>query len=304
MAVSLSTLEWLESRIALEQSRHTLTLEDYKRAAYAYVVILVLLCAATLAVFGAGKERKLARELAVKAKEAPGGGEDAIKSRALAEEASKAEKRAMKRLSWGLSCFNSALLTAMGGVYCFVLVRKSGFALTLHDLQNTNNISGLTCLWFALFNATDLIFGTLFYPKQMDPLTAYVHHPLYIYIMFACSTGTYGFWWSASKQSLVAASGAPFSSSFMLSCLEELPTLILGVGSVVPALRSDMGFGASFFVLRIVYHGFLMSQSLYVRVDPIQSGLFGLTMIMHLFWFKGWVVSMLGKSAQPKTKRQ
>jgi hypothetical protein len=90
----------------------------------------------------------------------------------------------------------------------------------------------------------------------------------------------------------------------MLSCLEELPTLILGVGSIVPALRSDMGFGASFFVLRIVYHGFLMSQSLYVRVDPIQSGLFGLTMIMHFFWFKGWVVSMLGKSAQPKTKRQ
>jgi len=215
--------------------------------------------------------------------------------------ATKAAEKAMKRFSWVPSSINSALLTVIGCLYCFVVVQESGFAFDKKTFCSTNNFSALICLWFAMFNATDLIFGSIFYPKQMDVMTAFVHHPLYIYIMYACTTGNYGVTLSGEL-----ASAAPFSGSFMLVCVEEFPTLILGLGTVVPALRSEWGFGSSFFILRIVYHGWVMLRGYQVGVHAIQMSLFGLTMVMHIIWFRGWVIRMIsgGKKVAGKKPKE
>ena len=44
----------------------------------------------------------------------------------------------------------------------------------------------------------------------------------------------------------------------MIVTLEELPTWLLAAGAMFPSLRTDLGFGASFFLLRICYHFYNM----------------------------------------------
>ena len=276
--MSHATINWPSIFDLRDQSkRYTLTDQSYICAFFSFALILATLCVLTLAFFG-------------------------VKSKGGIADQDTTHKKAMKRLSWVLSCFNSGLLTALGFAYVVFQFQESGFELQKHSLQHIDNFSALTCLWFAMFNVTDLVFGTIYYPKQMDPLTAYVHHPLFIYIMFACTTGYYGgiSWPSTTSwRSIIFDRVPPFSSSFMLVCAEELPTFILALGSVYPTLRSDLGFGVSFFLLRILYHAFVMLRGIYVGVHPFQSCLYGITLFMHMFWFKGWVTSMR-KNAKKK----
>ena len=201
------------------------------------------------------------------------------------------EEVAMRRLSWILSCVNSFMLTAIGGVYCYYKLRRSQLPMVYSDLHCNDNVAHLVALWFAMFNAADLIFGTLMYPEQMDPITAYVHHPLFIYIMYASTTGHYG--WNPMTMKALYCDG--FAPVFLIGCVEELPTFILGFGSVFPAWRLDIGFGVSFFLLRVIFHGCILVQSFLANVHPLVTGLCCLTMVMHIFWFRGWVVSYLKK---------
>lgn len=76
---------------------------------------------------------------------------------------------------------------------------------------------------------------------------------------------------------------------FALCLMEELPTFLLGAGSVCPSMRSDLAFGVSFFVLRILWHGFMLyyhvSRSLYTGLILFIA----LTFTMHVQWFSTWV---------------
>jgi hypothetical protein len=249
---------------------------DFAKAAALFAGVLILLCVLAQLVFGVKRQRD--------AKKTP--------------EQDAAEKKGLRRLSWALSCFNSGLLTLLGCVYTYFKFKETGITLQYKSLHNSDDMSFLVCLWFGLFNATDLVFGSLMYPAQMDFLTAYIHHPLFIYIMIACTTGYYGVWMENGK--LVPTLVPAFAPSFMLMTVEELPTFILALGSVFPSLRSDLGFGISFFLLRIVYHGYVMMRGIQVGVHTFTSCLFGLTMVMHIFWFRGWVVSYLNPKKKDK----
>lgn len=256
---------------------YSLTTQSCWCAFYTFAVILVCMCFLTHLFYGVKKQSKN------KADKKSIDGDN--------------EKKALRKLSWVLSCFNSGLLTALGCIYTYYKLRDTGMVLDYKTLHNQDNFSFLVCIWFAMFNATDLIFGGIFYLQQMGFMTACIHHPLFIYIMIACTTGCYGIWWS--KGGLVATLVPPFAPSFMLMTVEELPTFILALGSVFPSCRSDMGFGITFFLLRIVYHGYVLVRGIHVGVHPFVSSLFAITGVMHIFWFRGWVVSQLW----PKDKK-
>lgn len=306
--------------------RYTLTRESYVTATYVYAVVLVLMCWVTLVVFGVKRAgRGLNTDAAQRGP--PGLLEGILRRRACktlskgrheyevawrtdssksakpswhtkqemidwgfqrAVERRDEEEVAMKRLSWILSCVNSFALTVIGAVYAY---HKLKAPFSYDSLQSRDNVSQLVALWFAMFNITDLVFGSIVYPEQMDPLTAYVHHPLFIYIMYACTTGHYGF----NPFTLQPVVSDGFAPTFLLMCVEELPTFILGLGSVFSALRLDVGFGLTFFLLRIVYHGYVLVQAVSVGVQPLVTGLFCLTMTMHLYWFYGWIKSYMKK---------
>ena len=86
-----------------------------------------------------------------------------------------------------------------------------------------------------------------------------------------------------------------FTLLFSLFLVEEFPTFLLGLGSINKDLRTDYGFGGTFFVLRILYHSihfytifFLWSRDPEGKMDVIRFNMV-LTMSLHLYWFSGWV---------------
>jgi hypothetical protein len=187
-----------------------------------------------------------------------------------------------KKLAWGLSLVNSFVMSLMGLVYIYqklplihlaLETGKGGEAL----LQSVDDVSALVCLWFGIVNVVDLIFGVLCYPQHLGFMTAVVHHPFYVWVMVVAVTGRGGF-----------IEMSPFASGFMFASIEEIPTFLLALGSMFPSLRTDMGFGFSFFLLRICYNFFLMYCTVFFGLPLAYTVIPSLSLGMHLYWFYAW----------------
>lgn len=187
-----------------------------------------------------------------------------------------------RRLSWAISLVNSFVLTVTGIVYLIVKVPTFDKFLFFGDngrevFHSLDNVSVLISIWFTLANISDLVFGLLFYRKFLDPLTAYVHHTVYIWILVTGMTGHGGF-----------AHFEPFCAGPVYMFVEELPTFLLALGSVFPACRTDLGFGATFLLLRLVYHGYMLLYSVHLGANLVVPVMFTLTMALHVFWYYVW----------------
>jgi len=201
----------------------------------------------------------------------------------------------VKRLSWTISLVNSFAMTVIGIIYLIVKVPQYQDLFFYGSygrapFHSVSNVAFLVSLWFGLANIVDLAFGIIFYPKYLGLLTAYVHHSVFIWIMLIATTGN-GIFMTAT----------PFASSFMIMLIEELPTFLLALGSVFPAFRTDLGFGLTFFLLRIAYHGYFLSYSAISGSDTVCIVLYSLTMLLHLNWFYNWVTKYAFSS--PKAKK-
>lgn len=117
----------------------------------------------------------------------------------------------------------------------------------------------------------------------MDFLTSYIHHPVFLWISYFCITGDGLF-----------VTCRPFAVTFAMMYLEEIPTFLLGLGTVFPSMRSDLAFGVTFFLFRLTYHIAMAAYGFYCGIDTPLFMLFVLTSILHLFWFSSWI-SKYGK---------
>jgi len=209
----------------------------------------------------------------------------------------KTKDEKIKRLSWMISLLNSVAMTSFGVYYAvktfhkFPQLRSFDTSKGREVFQNVTDCNILVAIWFSIANVADLVFGLLCYAKYLDPLTAWVHHIIYIWIMIASTTGHGGF-----------MTCEYFAATFSIMLLEELPTAILALGHVFPSLRSDWGFGSTFFVLRLCYHIYMASYAFLSGVETIVTVLFCLTTCMHAYWFYGWVTMM--KKNERKRKRR
>ena len=194
----------------------------------------------------------------------------------------------MKRLSWIVSLFNSFVMTILGAVYLYVKlpgiqIKFSNYGFSIGESifhEPLSNFTALMCLWFGIANAFDLALGFVFYRKYLAFLTAYVHHSVFIWTMVCCTTGNGGFIQTRT-----------FASAFALATIEEIPTFLLALGSVLPSFRTDMGFGITFFIFRIAYHAILMLTS-YYNYRQLESQvliLYTLTFMLHVNWFSAWI---------------
>lgn len=207
-----------------------------------------------------------------------------------------------KKMAWIVSLFNSFFLLVLGCVYlAYRAPLQDGFftyGLPAREMfHGVDNFSVLVCLWFFMANITDLLFGLAFYPKYLDPLTAYVHHSVFIWMMVACTTGNGGF-----------IKPEPFAPAFCYMLIEELPTFLLALGSVFPAFRTDMGFGVTFFLFRLCYHVYFLTYSFIAGVETLVTVLYSLTFALHFFWFYTWVTKygskLFKKKDGDKVKKQ
>ena len=208
-----------------------------------------------------------------------------------------------KKLAWMVSLVNSFVMTVGGVLYLAVklppvltALGKGNFLIgekVFHE--PLSNFAALLCMWFLMANVFDLVFGLLFYRRQLGFLTAYVHHSVFIWTMVAATTGNGGF-----------LTCRPFASAFMYVIIEELPTFLLALGSVVPACRTDLGFGLTFFLFRIAYHVGFFGLALYNRqkVDTPVIVLYSLTLAMHVNWFYNWVIKYGMGGGKTKAKKE
>ena len=195
-----------------------------------------------------------------------------------------------KKLSWAITLLNSTIICLCSVVYLHVkfpvirdLITTGSSAYELY--HEKNNFVVVVCLWFGLANICDILFGLIFYPKYLNILTAWVHHSVYIWMMIIATTGN-GFFMTARV----------FAPAFIFAGIEEVPTFLLALGSMFPSLRTDFGFGISFFLLRIVFHILIFSYAIYSRTDTLTHVLYGLTLTLHLHWFSNWILKYGTKS--------
>jgi hypothetical protein len=117
----------------------------------------------------------------------------------------------------------------------------------------------------------DLAVGVIDYPKQIEVLTGWVHHSIYIALCM----------W-ALRAHFTGASGALF---FM-----EMPTFLMACGRLDSRLRSDWLFGLTFFLTRVLFFACLELSFFTDRAPPVTLWPAGVPVLaLHLFWFKAWI---------------
>lgn len=70
-----------------------------------------------------------------------------------------------------------------------------------------------------------------------------------------------------------------------------------------PSCRTDIGFGTSFFLLRIVYHSYFTAYAAYSRMSGTVIVLYLLTLALHLSWFYSWATKYGKKLFGKRTKK-
>ncbi|KAF7290746.1 hypothetical protein MIND_01315300 [Mycena indigotica] len=138
---------------------------------------------------------------------------------------------------------------------------------------------------FQAYLAADLVVGAFFYRSQINLLTGWVHHLVYIGI---CEF----------------AIGAGWGYIFGLSAVMELPTFVLGLGTLFPHLRSDNLFALTFFATRISFHVVLIFTYFLAANRPQGSLAPALILTsvfpLHAMWFLGCIKGFIRRSNQRK----
>ena len=144
-------------------------------------------------------------------------------------------------------------------------------SLLLNFFINNEILSYTMVTFFSGYLLADLIIGQIEYKEYIDLFTGYIHHSIYIFINFL---------------SIVTN----LTSVYSLFFISELPTILLSIGRFNSTLRNDYVFGILFFTTRIVYHTFLIYNTL---MYPIVSFIGILALCVHIYWFKGWYIKYI-----------
>lgn len=94
-----------------------------------------------------------------------------------------------------------------------------------------------------------------------------------------------------------------FTVAFCAFLPLELPSFVLALGTIYPEYRSDIGFGATFFITRLGYHSLLLFFLLSLKnprltIWPIAA----FALLVHAYWFSCWVRSYTSHKAKKGLK--
>lgn len=188
-----------------------------------------------------------------------------------------------KSRAWLLSVAVALIVSLLGLAhvgYISSIVWEAWSRSGLHEAQvllyryitGETALSRCVGLIFMGFLVMDLAIGVADYRQQIDPMSGWAHHVVYIALICNCL--------SRRICNLFIALG-PL----------EIPTLMLAVGSIWPRLRMDLPMGIAFFLTRLVW--FVGVTHVMVVFDGfsllVASGV--LILPLHIHWFRGWVRS-------------
>jgi len=179
----------------------------------------------------------------------------------------------VKKRAWIITTFSAGFCFLVSIYACNEAPINWDFRLRA-VLMGETSLSRFIVHFFRAQAVLDLVLGVIFYRGELNFLTSIVHHTAYFLL---CN------WMLAHSCSLM----------FIICCLEELPTMLLGVGHINKKWRQDMPFGITYGILRVALHSFLCFTVMTYPVPDDRLGVirfnFGLTWFLHTHWFWGWV---------------
>jgi hypothetical protein len=178
----------------------------------------------------------------------------------------------LKQQSW-IFLLGASILFVLGSIPTLINLFKSISTNTykeyFQDLYNNESIIHRTItIWFISSLFLDCVIGMVDYPGKFS----WFHHIYYIL------NGIFALYHKST------------SLSFLMSPM-EIPTLIYGIGNIFPNLRSNLLFGTSLFLFRVLYE---VITYIYLMATPdmpkmyISSVAFFPTIILHLNWIYKW----------------
>ena len=187
--------------------------------------------------------------------------------------------RQTRALAWIVTLVASVVETAFGAYAVATVLLPFGYDHAVLYVDRPWCRALLVFFFTSLL--LDLGLGLAFYRSHLHPLTGWLHHVVYM---------------------LFVATLLRTRASLALTCVmvEELPTALLGAGQVFPALRHDLAFGVSFFLTRLLYHGWYLANIVFVslRATPLHAAVLpsvaaaALALGLHVMWFSQWCKNM------------
>ncbi|EJD03175.1 uncharacterized protein FOMMEDRAFT_32955, partial [Fomitiporia mediterranea MF3/22] len=175
-----------------------------------------------------------------------------------------------KRKSWIVTFLSSAVMSLGSLPFLWDFVVSGGETAAVHHRPW---ISQAMCGSFQGFLFSDLIMGSIDYPRQLSPVIGWGHHIIYAILMPYI---TFRGW----------------AHVFCLCLAMEIPTCFLASSFLWPRLRNDIVYAFIFFTTRIALHASLLIETLLPRGRNETVGgsfapacLLACAFVMHTSWF-------------------
>ncbi|KAJ6564360.1 hypothetical protein B0H19DRAFT_941386 [Mycena capillaripes] len=192
-----------------------------------------------------------------------------------------------RQRAWVLTTIASAFMTLSSLPFIMDYATRGGVA----GVQMRVDAAVAVNRFFQAYLCADMIVGGLFYRAQINFLTGWVHHVVYLGIV-------------------EIAIRCAWPHIFCLCAVMELPTFLLGASTLLPILRSNTLFALTFLATRILFHLVLLFSYAFppsTAVPRFPAILLALVFPLHAMWFKGCVAGFIrrykaGKAAKTSEK--
>ncbi|WWC89754.1 uncharacterized protein L201_004680 [Kwoniella dendrophila CBS 6074] len=195
-----------------------------------------------------------------------------------------------RKKAYILSSISSCVMT-LSSIPFFLSYLIYGLEETFHQgqLDYLGQLGEFCTIFFGVYLFADLSIGYVKYRSQVGLLTGWIHHTVYIGLMFYTIN-------------------AGITPIFLTGAIMELPTFDLAISNLFPAVRNDFRFLSSFFIFRILYHTIYLidcarpSSRAYMGNTWIPTIMLSLALLMHISWFKGGIMGYLKRHNKAKLK--
>ncbi|KAK7023287.1 hypothetical protein R3P38DRAFT_1103752 [Favolaschia claudopus] len=184
----------------------------------------------------------------------------------------------VRQRAWIITTIASLLMTLSAVPFFLDFVRHSGVgSIAFQDdlgVVPRMQLAVPVNRFFQAYLTADMIVGGLCYRSQIGFLTGWIHHIVYLGIV-------------------EVAIRCQWAHFFCLAAFMELPTFLLGLSTLLPALRSNALFALTFFATRICFHVVLMTACAMTNTLRIPACILLSVFPLHVMWFKGCVAGFI-----------
>lgn len=165
-----------------------------------------------------------------------------------------------KQRQWILSVVVNTVLSVAGVVQML-------YWLSTGDVTSTSSTEFLMNFLYAYLVA-DLLHNGWYFGAELNFLEFWAHHIIYLFVFDGLAA-------------------RDLSGVLRGLYILELPSAVRAWGSLVPAWRSDAGFGALFFIFRVIYP-FYVLYHIYADIPWWGALVIAAAQGMHIYWFGLW----------------